>query len=59
MAHAHASAATEGYDAVVLSVIDTNEEAAAFYRALGYERVPDRDWTPVPHVLLLVSRHPV
>jgi ribosomal protein S18 acetylase RimI-like enzyme len=59
MAHAHGTAATEGYAAVVLSVIDTNEQAAAFYRALGYERVPDRDWTPVPHVLLLVSRHPV
>jgi hypothetical protein len=56
MTHAHATAAAEGYVAVVLSVIDTNEQAAAFYRALGYERAPDRDWTPVPHVLLLVSR---
>jgi ribosomal protein S18 acetylase RimI-like enzyme len=59
MAHAHATAATEGYAAVVLSVIDTNAPAAAFYRALEYERVPDRDWTPVPHVLLQVSRRPV
>lgn len=59
MAHARATAATEGYAAVVLSVIDCNERAASFYRALGYERVPDRDWKPVPHVLLLVSRCPV
>lgn len=59
MAHAHATAAAEGYVAVVLSVIDSNAQAAAFYRALGYERAPDRDWTPVPHVRLLVSRRPV
>jgi ribosomal protein S18 acetylase RimI-like enzyme len=56
MAHAHEAAAREGLDAVVLSVVDTNERAAAFYRSLGYRRDPARDWTPVPHVLLQVSR---
>lgn len=59
MAHAHTTAAAEGLAAVVLSVVDTNEQAAAFYRSLGYQRVPARDWTPVPHVRLLVSRRPV
>ena len=57
-AQAHATAATEGYAAVELPIIDTNERAAALPRT-RVGRVPDKDWTPVPHVLLLVSRHSV
>lgn len=54
MAHALTVAEREGFTAVVLSVVDDNERAAAFYRSLGYHRRPDRDWTPVPHVRLHV-----
>lgn len=59
MRHVHDTAAAEGYSVVVLSVIDTNERAAAFYRTLGYARVPERDWEPVPDVLLQVWTRPV
>jgi ribosomal protein S18 acetylase RimI-like enzyme len=47
-------AEVEGVAAIVLSVIDTNTGAAAFYRSLGYQRLPERDWVPVPHVNLEV-----
>jgi ribosomal protein S18 acetylase RimI-like enzyme len=40
--------------AVVLSVIDTNTRAASFYQQLGYQRLPERDWVPVPDVTLEV-----
>jgi ribosomal protein S18 acetylase RimI-like enzyme len=56
MQHVHAVADQEGFTGIVLSVVDTNVRAAAFYRSLGYERQPQRDWTPVPHVHLLVWR---
>ena len=59
MRHVHDTAAAEGYPAVVLSVIDTNVRAAAFYRSLGYVRVPERDWEPVPDVFLQVWTRPV
>lgn len=59
MQHVHDTAAAEGYAGVVLSVIDTNERAAAFYHSLGYARVPERDWEPVPDVFLQVWTRPV
>ena len=55
----HQLAVTEEFSAVVLSVVETNVSAVAFYRALGYTRVPDRDWQPVPDITLQVWRWPV
>ena len=55
----HQLAVAEEFSAVVLSVVETNVSAVAFYRALGYTRVPDRDWQPVPDITLQVWRWPV
>ena len=52
-------ASREAFDAVVLSVVETNAPAAAFYRGLGYTRSPDRDWQPVPNITLQVWRRGV
>lgn len=41
---------------VVCSVIRRNDPAHALYARLGFDRVPERDWTPVPGVDLLVYR---
>jgi ribosomal protein S18 acetylase RimI-like enzyme len=54
MSAVHATAEAEGFRAVVLSVIDTNRGAQAFYASLGYERRPERDWLPLPTVTLQV-----
>jgi ribosomal protein S18 acetylase RimI-like enzyme len=43
-----------GAQRLVLSVIDHNAPAAALYASIGFVRVPERDWTPVPDVLLEV-----
>jgi ribosomal protein S18 acetylase RimI-like enzyme len=43
-----------GCTRMVLSVIDHNTKAAALYERLGYRRAPERDWEPVPGVLLRV-----
>ena len=56
MAAVHDAAAAEGYRAVVLSVIDTNTAAAAFYERLGYGHTVARDWQPLPGVTLQVWR---
>jgi ribosomal protein S18 acetylase RimI-like enzyme len=44
---------------LVLSVIDHNVAAAAMYERLGFHRAPDRDWEPVPGVLLRVWQQEV
>lgn len=59
MSAVHDLALREVFDAVVLSVVETNEPAAAFYSRLGYNRSPDRDWQPVPHITLQVWRRGV
>ena len=56
MSAVHTTAAAEGFVAVVLSVIDSNTRAQAFYSSLGYERDPERDWQPLPNVTLQVWR---
>jgi ribosomal protein S18 acetylase RimI-like enzyme len=48
-----------GYDAVVLSSMAQMKGAHRLYEGLGFERVPDRDWTPVPTVELLAFRLPL
>jgi GNAT superfamily N-acetyltransferase len=36
----------------VICVIDRNSAAHQFYRRLGFQRLPDRDWEPIPDVRL-------
>ncbi|MDA3628288.1 GNAT family N-acetyltransferase [Saccharopolyspora sp. WRP15-2] len=38
---------------VVLCVKDTSEPARRLYESLGFERCPERDWSPAPSVHLL------
>lgn len=42
----------QGYRRVVLCVADANVRAIRLYRALGFERLPERDWQPHPSVRL-------
>jgi ribosomal protein S18 acetylase RimI-like enzyme len=44
------------YDALVLSSMARMTGAHRLYEELGFERVPGRDWTPVPGVDLLAFR---
>lgn len=39
---------------VVLCVDDVNVRAIRLYRALGFQRMPERDWQPHPSVRLIV-----
>ena len=55
----HQLAVAEEYPAVVLSVVETNLGAVAFYAGLGYVHSPDRDWQPVPDITLQVWRRTV
>ncbi len=59
MQRVHETARAEQFCAVVLSVVETNVSAVAFYERLRYARVPERDWQPVPDVTLQVWRWPV
>ena len=45
-----------GQQAVVLSTMDKMAAAHRIYERLGFTRVPDRDWSPVPGVTLLAYR---
>jgi len=56
MAAVHETGTIEGFETVVLSVIDTNIAAAAFYRGLGNVHEAARDWQPLPAVTLQVWR---
>lgn len=42
-----------GLRRVVLCVADDNPKAIRLYQRLGFERLPERDWGPVPDVWLL------
>ncbi|MFM7211600.1 MAG: thioesterase, FlK family, partial [Actinomycetota bacterium] len=46
--------ARAGVRTLVCSVIEGNEPAAALYRSCGFTAAPDRDWVPVPGVMLRV-----
>lgn len=52
-------ALARGASAQVICVIDANEAAHRLYRRLGFERLPERDWSPRPGVRLLAYRRPV
>ncbi len=45
-----------GADAVVLSSLDAMTAAHRVYTRLGFERLPERDWSPVPGVDLIAFR---
>jgi ribosomal protein S18 acetylase RimI-like enzyme len=47
-------AAVTGAAWLVLCVIEDNRAAARVYERLGFTRVPDRDWVPMPGVELRV-----
>ena len=49
-------ARTDGVSAVVLSTPDTALPAQRLYARLGFTRLPERDWSPVPGVNLLGYR---
>ena len=52
--------AREGGDAaIVICVISINTQARRMYERLGFERLPERDWSPNPQVDLLAYRRPV
>lgn len=44
-----------GHQRVVISVVRGNAAAEHLYQRLGFQRVPARDWEPVPGVFLQVS----
>jgi ribosomal protein S18 acetylase RimI-like enzyme len=49
-------AAEAGAGSVVISVRDFAVPAQRLYARLGFERLPERDWSPQPGVLLLTQR---
>jgi ribosomal protein S18 acetylase RimI-like enzyme len=49
-------ATAAGCAAVVLCYRDFVSSAYRLYTAMGFERVPERDWEPVPGVRLLSMR---
>jgi ribosomal protein S18 acetylase RimI-like enzyme len=51
--HVIERARDRGFHAVVLCSATTMHAAHRLYERLGFTRLPDRDWEPVPQVLLL------
>ncbi len=52
-------AAAAGRSSMVISTEPSMHAAHALYAALGFARVPERDWTPEPGVDLLVYARPL
>jgi GNAT superfamily N-acetyltransferase len=48
-----------GASALAICVRDINERAAAMYEAMGFHRVPARDWSPRAGIDLLALTRPV
>lgn len=46
----------QGARAVVLSSLEQMAAAHRLYRRLGFDRIPERDWEPVPGVRLIAFR---
>ncbi len=46
----------EGAVAIVMSTLPQMTDAHRLYERLGFERTPERDWRPVPHVQLIAYR---
>lgn len=51
--HCFALAREAGMSGMVLSTLTEQAKAHPLYASLGFERAPDRDWSPVPGVDLL------
>ncbi|MGN6612744.1 MAG: GNAT family N-acetyltransferase [Angustibacter sp.] len=49
-------ARADGVGAVVISTATNMAPAHALYHSLGFVRLPERDWRPIPSVLLLAYR---
>jgi ribosomal protein S18 acetylase RimI-like enzyme len=49
-------ASRQGYAAVAICVRDFSASAKRLYARFGFERVPERDWSPVPSVRLEALR---
>lgn len=49
-------AAAAGCRAVVISTRDFAEPAQRLYARLGFARIPERDWSPLPGIQLLALR---
>jgi len=52
MAHAVALGCT----AIAICTRDFNDKAIAMYERLGFVRIPERDWSPLPDVKLIAFR---
>jgi GNAT superfamily N-acetyltransferase len=52
-------AVSHGKAAHVICVVDGNQSAHRFYERLGFERLPERDWSPRPGVSLHAYRREV
>jgi len=48
-----------GYGSVVLSSSTTMQAAHRLYERLGFTRLPERDWSPVPNVHLVAYHLPL
>ena len=46
----------EGATAIVMSTLPQMSGAHRLYERLGFERTPERDWKPAPHVQLIAYR---
>jgi len=57
--HAVDRARDRGFAAMVLCSSTTMHAAHRLYERLGFTRLPDRDWTPVPEVRLLAYTLPL
>ena len=57
--HTIAIARERGYAALVLSSATTMHAAHRLYERLGFTRLPDRDWSPAPHVSLVAYTLPL
>ncbi|BCJ72509.1 N-acetyltransferase [Catellatospora sp. IY07-71] len=52
-------AAAHGCRSVVICVRDFAADARRLYARMGFERLPERDWSPLPGVTLLALRYPL
>jgi ribosomal protein S18 acetylase RimI-like enzyme len=52
-------AAASGCSGVTICVRDFATSARRLYARMGFERAPDRDWSPLPGVTLLGLHHPL
>lgn len=59
MAAADSHAREQGLYRVVLCTGTSMYGAQRLYEHLGFERLPERDWTPVPGIELISYGHPV